>query len=102
MSIKILKNHLLVKIDKRSKTEAGLYMTEESAIAAAREATYGEVVEVGPSASIKKGEFVLYKQYVGNELKHSTLDENFHYIVVSEDDILAVVPEEKKSNGIAK
>jgi len=93
--IKLLKKCLLIQLNASEVTREGIHLTPESAERAAREATYGRVVIVGPDAkTVKVGDFVLYKQYVGNELKHSLLPKDFRYIVVSEDDLLAIVPED--------
>ena len=98
MKIKLRENHLLIEVGVQDMSKKGIHLTPESVEAEARKATYGQVVEAGPKATIKIGEFVLYKQYVGNELKHSSLDSKKHYIVVAEDDILAIVPEDKEED----
>ena len=91
--IKLQKNHLLIELDTRNVTKAGVHLTPESAEREAREATYGKVVVIGPKAEfVKEDDFVLYKKYVGNELKHYLLNKDNRYVVVSEDDVLAVVP----------
>lgn len=92
---KLFKNRLLVEVKRKEKTDEGIHLTRDSVERAMREATSGNVVLTGPDVEVaKKGDIVCYKQYVGNELVHNALPKANHYIVVAEDDLLAITPPE--------
>lgn len=51
------------------------------------------VVEVGDTAAVSVGDVVIYSSYAGTEVE---LEKDNKYIIMSADDILAVVKEDKE------
>jgi len=96
---KMLRDDILIKVPKQEKTESGVYLPEE--MIDLKIATYGVAVEVGPECTIKKGDFIYWKAGVGNKIEDEYLDENYHFIVVNEADVLGYLPakEERKKNA---
>lgn len=90
--MRMMRDLLLVKIDKVDKTKGGIYYADENQAKLDREAITGIVVEAGKDCEdVKVGERVMYKNYVGNELKAEELDDKETFMVVAEVDILAVL-----------
>lgn len=86
--IKMLHDHILVRviIDQH---DSPIALPPELMEMKKASATTGIAEVVGPECKwVKKGDFVFYKQYVGNPLDHESLDKASAHIVVSEHDIL--------------
>lgn len=93
MNIKPLGTRVLLKeIESEETTKSGIVLPSN-----AKEKPYmAEVVEIGPGEVkdgkeikmlVKKGDRVLYNKYAGTEVKL----ENKKYLLVKQDDILAVI-----------
>ncbi len=93
MNIKPLGTRVLLKeIESEETTKSGIVLPSN-----AKEKPYmAEVVEIGPGEVkdgkeikmvVKKGDQVLYSKYAGTEVKL----ENEKYLLVKQDDILAVI-----------
>jgi chaperonin GroES len=93
MNIKPLETRVLLKeIENEETTKSGIVLPSN-----AKEKPYmAEVVEIGPGEMkdgkeikmvVKKGDRVLYNKYSGTEVKL----ENEKYLLVKQDDILAVI-----------
>ena len=91
--IKPLSNRVLVKMEEGEETtKSGIILSN-----AAKEKTQiAKVLEVGPGEKIdgkleemyvKKGDRVIVSKYAGTEVKY----ENEEYLIVEQDDILAIV-----------
>ena len=91
--IKPLSNRVLVKMEEGEETtKSGIILSN-----AAKEKTQiAKVLEVGPGEKIdgkleemyvKKGDRVIVNKYAGTEVKY----ENEEYLIVKQDDILAIV-----------
>lgn len=91
--IKPLSNRVLVKMEEGEETtKSGIILSNSS-----KEKTQiAKVLEVGPGEKIdgkleemyvKKGDRVIVSKYAGTEVKY----ENEEYLIVKQDDILAVV-----------
>lgn len=80
------KNVLVLPIKPESKTETGIYFPESASPERPQE---GQVVAVGTSdkITVKPGQTVIYARYGGTEIKI----DNVEYLVVKNEDILAVV-----------
>ena len=80
-------------LEAESRTESGIYLPES----AKEKPVQGKVVACGPGKrldngerikpSVRKGDTVVYGKYAGTEIK---IDGN-DYIILKEDDILAVI-----------
>lgn len=86
---------LLEKVKEEEKTESGIILTTKEA---KDEPSHGIVVAVGPGKvedgkltpiNLKAGQQVIYKKYSGTEVKEK--DNKKDYLLISADDILAVV-----------
>ena len=88
MTIKHLGERIVVKPEKQEeKTEGGIYLPET---ASKEKPQKGEVIAVGPDfKGVKKGDKVLFAKYGGTEVKLG----NEEYLVLGEDDVLAVLEE---------
>ncbi|HDN84196.1 co-chaperone GroES [Candidatus Aerophobetes bacterium] len=88
MTIKPLGERIVVKPEKQEeKTEGGIYLPET---ASKEKPQKGEVIAVGPDfKGVKKGDKVLFAKYGGTEVKLG----NEEYLVLGEDDVLAVLEE---------
>jgi len=93
MNIKPLGTRVLIKeIESEETTKSGIVLPSN-----AKEKPYiAEVVEIGPGEMkegkeikmvVKKGDRVLYNKYSGTEVKL----ENEKYLLVKQDDILAII-----------
>lgn len=91
--IKPLSNRVLVKMEESEETtKSGIILSNSS-----KEKTQiAKVIEVGPGEKIegeleemyvKKGDRVIVSKYAGTEVKY----ENEEYLIVKQDDILAIV-----------
>lgn len=72
-----------VREEVQKKTTSGLYLpdnTQEKSVVA-------KVISVGPAATIKVGDKILYKDYATNEFKLDGVD----YLIIREEDILATL-----------
>lgn len=98
MKLKPLNEHVIVKpITEDETTKAGIVLPET---VDKERPERGEVVEVGPgklldngeraSMSVKRGDKVVFKKYSPDEIKVGEEE----YLVLKEDDVLAVVEEE--------
>lgn len=93
MNIKPLGNRVVIKrAEVKEETKSGIILTGT----AKEKPQYAEVVAVGPGLvvdcmrqemEVKIGDKVLYSQYVGTDIK---LDGE-EYIILKEDDILAII-----------
>ena len=91
--IKPLGNRVIIKMQKEDETtQSGIILTS----GAQEKPQIAEVVAVGPGEKIdgviqemcvKKGDKVIVGKYAGTEVKYEGVD----YLIVKEDDILAVV-----------
>ena len=91
--IKPLSDRVLVKMkESEETTKSGIIL----ASAAKEKPQIAEVIEVGPGKrvdgkieemSVKKGNNVVVSKYAGTEVKY----ENEEYLIVKQDDILAIV-----------
>ena len=91
--IKPLSNRVLIKMrEKEETTKSGIIL----AGASQEKPQIAEVIEVGPGEKIKgelqemyvkKGDNVIVSKYAGTEVKY----EGQEYIIVKQDDILAIV-----------
>ncbi len=91
--IKPLSDRVLIKMtEKEEKTKSGIIL----ASAAQEKPQSAEVIEVGPGEKIevklqemyvRKGDKVIVSKYAGTEVKY----EGQEYIIVKQDDILAIV-----------
>lgn len=91
MNIQPLKDNILIIPEKKSeknKTESGIFLPESSTNESDRP-QIGKVAAVGDSKkiNIKKGQRVIYNKYSGTEV----LMEKETYLIVKNDDILAVI-----------
>lgn len=95
MKITPLKDRVVVKlVEEAQKTAGGIYLPET---AQKDSSNFGEIVAVGEGkvddngtkipVSLSVGSRVLYAKYAGNEVK----DSGTTYVVLKEDDILAIV-----------
>ncbi len=96
MKVKPLGERVLIKrLEEESKTEGGIYLPET-----AKEKSHkGEVIAVGEGKKLKNGEIValsvrkndkvLFDKFGGTEVKI----EGEEYIILKEDDILAIIEE---------
>ena len=88
-SIKPLADRVLIEpVAAETKTASGLYIPDT----AKEKPQTGKVVAVGNgkkdhTMTVKVGDTVLYSKYGGTELKHEGTD----YLIMREDDILAIV-----------
>lgn len=100
MVIKMTSNLILVEVSTKVEGEGGdialpSEILQEKRLEKQSTATTGIASVVGPDCeSVEQGDFVFYKQFVGNILDHESLDNDEHkaYIVVSEKDILGFIP----------
>lgn len=94
MKIKPLHDNILIEpIERETQTRSGIVIPES----AKEKPQEGRVVAVGPGKTdpkgghmklnVKAGDRVLYKRWGGNEIKV----EGKEYLIVSEEDILAVI-----------
>jgi len=87
--IKPLKDRVLIKmIENEETTKSGIILSS----GAKEKPQIAEVVEVGPGDEevkiiVKKGDKVIVSKYAGTEVKYEGED----YIILKQDDILAVV-----------
>ena len=91
--IKPLSDRVLIKMkEKEETTKSGIILAESSQ----EKPQIAEVIEVGPGEKnegkvqemyVKKGDKVIVSKYAGTEVKY----EGQEYIIVKQDDILAIV-----------
>lgn len=84
--IKPLGNRVLIElVEQEEKTASGIVLPDS----AQEKPQEGKVVAVGEEASkeIKENDRVIYSKFAGTEVKY----DNKEYLILSEDDILAVV-----------
>ena len=91
--IKPLSDRVLIKMkEKEETTKSGIILAGE----AKEKPQIAEVIEVGPgkeidgklqTLNVKKGDKVIVSKYAGTEVKY----ENEEYIIVKQEDILAIV-----------
>lgn len=77
------------KIEQKSKTASGLYLTPK-----AQEVPVGaSVISVGPDVkAVKKGDIIVFKEYATTEIKVDGKD----FLIIKEEDILAKMEGDKK------
>ena len=95
MNIKPLQDRVVIRQVEEAKESSGGILLPGSA---QQKQTIGEVVATGPGKvadngtiipmTVKVGDTVLYGKYAGTELKLEGTD----YLIMREDDILAIVP----------
>lgn len=93
--IKPLGDRVLIKMKEAEETtKSGIILASKSQ----EKPQIAEVIEVGPGEmvdgklkqmSVKKGDSIIVSKYAGTEVKYEGVD----YIIVKQDDILAVVEE---------
>jgi len=93
--IKPLGNRILVKRSEAKVSKGGILLPET----AKEKPKQGEVTAIGPGKvdeqgnviplNVRVGDKVLFSSYAGTEIK--TDDENAEYLMMSEEDILAVI-----------
>ena len=91
--IKPLKDRVLIKmVENEETTKSGIILSS----GAKEKPQVAEIIEVGPGGEkegkeikmyIKKGDKVIINKYAGTEIKY----ENEDYIILSQDDILAII-----------
>lgn len=91
--IKPLSDRVLIKMkESEETTKSGIILSAGSK----EKPQFAEVIEVGPGAKVegklqemdvKKGDKVIVSKYAGTEVKY----ENEEYIIVKQEDILAIV-----------
>ena len=91
--IKPLKDRVLIKmVENEETTKSGIILSS----GAKEKPQVAEVIEVGPGGEkegkeikmyIKKGDKVIINKYAGTEIKY----ENEDYIIVNQDDVLAII-----------
>lgn len=91
--IKPLSDRVLIKMKEAEETtKSGIILTTQ----AQEKPQIAEVIEVGPGAKVdgklqemyvKKGDSVIVSKYAGTEVKYEGID----YLIVKQEDILAVV-----------
>ena len=94
--IKPLSDKVLIKMkEKEETTKSGIILSSQ----AQEKPQIAEVIEVGPGRIpenkqdgprpmfVKKGDKVIVSKYAGTEIKYEGVD----YIIVSQDDILAII-----------
>jgi len=86
MNIKPLGERIIVKpLKQEEKTEGGIFLPET---ASKEKPQRGNVIAVGPDfKGVKKGDKVLFAKYAGTEIKI----EDEEYLVLGEDDVLAII-----------
>lgn len=100
--LKPLADHVLIQpVAVEEKTASGLYLPDT---AHKDKPQMGKVIAVGsgrilPDGNVapmelKAGETVVFAKYVGTEVHHEGVD----YLLMKEQDVLAVVTEEKKAS----
>lgn len=72
-----------VREEVQTKTASGLYLPDN----AQEKPVIAKVVAVGPSANLKVGDKILYKDYATTEVKV----EGVEYLIIREEDILATL-----------
>ena len=92
--LKPLGNRVLIKREKSEQTKGGILLPDS----AQEKPKLGEVIGVGPGKLKKDGKLepmmievgnkVLFTTYAGNEVN---LDDEHEYLVMSEEDVLAIV-----------
>lgn len=77
------------KNEQKTKTASGLYLTPKSQ----ESPTGAKVVAVGPDVkTVKKGDQIIFKEYTSTDVKVDNVD----YLIVKEEDILAIFDGGKK------
>lgn len=90
---KLLRNLVLVKIPKQTKSRGGLELPTSAVEEKKLSASEGVAVACGKECEeVAVGDKVMCKAYVGNDLDDDTFDSDFWYRVIAEDDIMAVYP----------
>ena len=90
---KMLRDLVLVKIPKTDDATGKIKMPEEMEEEERYKADEGVVVAIGPDCTVAKGDIVLPKSYVGNDLPESRVDDPDNwYRIISENDIMAYYP----------
>lgn len=72
-----------VREEAQEKTASGIFLPESSK----EKSVIAKIVAVGPKASLKVDDRILYKEYSTTEVKVDGVD----YIIVREEDVLATV-----------
>ncbi len=94
-TVKPLGNRILVKRKNAETSRGGILLPESSQ----EKPKQGEVVAVGPGKtddhgyhhkmSVKEGDLVLFSSYAGTKV--SVGDDDHDYLIMSEDDVLAIL-----------
>jgi co-chaperonin GroES (HSP10) len=88
----MLRNTILIKITKQEK-DGAVHLPETVQKERSISAIAGEAVSVGDDCKVvTEGDFLFYKSYVGNALEHKLLPKDEILIVVSEDDVVGILP----------
>lgn len=72
-----------VREEVQTKTASGIYLPDNSQ----EKPVVAKVVSVGPKASLKVGDRIIYKDYATTEVKFDSID----YLIVREEDVLATL-----------
>lgn len=93
---KMLRNNVLVKVEVEERTEGGVYKPASVQEREKVDSTEGIVVACGKDVEeCQVGDHVAYKSYIGNEIKDPSLDKKYEFVIVSENDVLAIFNHEK-------
>ena len=95
----MMENHLLIKIEDKLKG-SGIAIPEDTKERMMEEAALsnqGEVAFIGDECKyVKIGDYVHYKNFIGNRVDDESLSKDGTYVVVAENDILAIRDRKKK------
>jgi chaperonin GroES len=105
MNVKPLQDRILVKrIEEKDMVKGGIIIPDT----AKEKPMEGEVMAVGPGKvqedgkrskmDVKKGDRILFGNYSGTDIKI----EDEEYVIIREDDILAVIEKKAKKTGTSK
>jgi chaperonin GroES len=84
MEIQPLEDRVLIEpMSKEEKTKSGIIIPE----IAEEKPEQGKVIAVGPKATVKVGDIVLFTKYGPNEIKV----DNKEYLIAKEEDVLAIL-----------
>lgn len=90
--MKMLRDCILVEIQKEVKTKHGIHLPTQSVEDVARIASIGVAKDAGPDCSfVKKGDKVFFKSYVGNWIDHEDFSKASLWVVVSENDVIGIL-----------
>lgn len=93
---KMLRDIVLVKSPKETKTKGGIELPSSAVEEKKLSAAIGEAVACGKDCeTVKVGDRVLAKSYVGNLIEDETFDQDYWYTAIAELDIICVWPKNR-------